>query len=66
MPAEAGHAVGQAEERGDGGDVPDVLVVKAVGMQGGKVASPISSECRQTFIAKSSMARWRGVMSALR
>ena len=31
-----------------------------------KSASSISCEARQTFIAKSSMARWRGLMSALR
>ncbi len=35
--AEAGHAVAQAKKRGDGGDVPGVFVVKAVGFQGVKV-----------------------------
>ena len=31
-----------------------------------KSASSISCDRSQTFMAKSSMARWRGVMSALR
>ena len=31
-----------------------------------KSASSMAAESVQTFIAKSSMARWRGVMSALR
>jgi hypothetical protein len=39
---------------------------KPCACSGGKSASSISCERRQTFIAKSSIARWRGVMSALR
>jgi hypothetical protein len=62
----AGHAVGQAEEGRDGGNVPDVLVVEPCGYSASKSASQISWLRSQTFMAKSSMARWRGLMSALR
>ena len=39
---------------------------KPCACSGGKSSSPIWWDRSQTFIANSSIARWRGVMSALR
>ena len=67
MRGDVGHPVRQREERRDRGDVPDVVVAEAVAGDVGEILLPtILFASPLTFIAKSSMARWRGVMSALR
>jgi hypothetical protein len=62
-----GHAVAEAEEGRDGADVPDVFVGEAVAAQGFEIGvADLTPESSATFMAKSSIAFCRGVMSALR
>jgi hypothetical protein len=64
---EVGQAVAHGEEGGDGADVPHRPRRRSRGpCSAAMSASPTAPDSSASFMAKSSMARWRGVISALR
>jgi hypothetical protein len=63
---EAGHPVGQSEEGGNGRNVPDILVVKTVRVQGFVVGIVDFGAVQTDLHGKVQHGRSRGLMSALR